>query len=400
MKKLLSVVSLLMCVAAVLSAGETRTYPSGRYEFICPATFAGIEEVAEACNSIRSSFNEVFRFDPDLPGTPSRVVILADKAEFDAYITERIGEPRNQFLFLKYSRPELSELVVYPQYGTGGFASIAGPVLNRQLFLQYLYGYVSEPPVWIRDGFQAWFEGLAWDKTARKVTRDANSAWLETAKNLYSDTQRRLDATAILSAVTGSYDSVRLYPQAWAFVAFLMNTEKPAYQRFIHETCLLLEGTEPYNRRSQKENTDIVMDRFVRFNSPVKADEDLAFWLSGQYTFNELLQFGVSLYNTAEYASARKRLAEAAVIRPEDPMLAYYLGLVAYALKEFPVAKDWYLKSLKYGAETATVNWALGLNALADKQYAESRTYLETAKTANPVKYTEKADKLISSMPK
>jgi len=81
-------------------------------------------------------------------------------------------------------------------------------------------------------------------------------------------------------------------------------------------------------------------------------------------------------------------------------MLSYYSGLVAYAEKDWAAAAIWYGTALKNGADASTVNWALGLNAYADKKYAESRIYLETAKAANPARYAEKADRLLSSMPK
>lgn len=416
MKKQRLTLAMLLFTAGFCLVQAEATYTAGHYSFTYPESFVGIEAVAESFNAYWSAFNEVFRFNPAPGSRINRVVILGDKAAFDAYLTERIGDKRNEYIFLKYAKPELSELVLFTDPNSSdskssdprssdprsvpGPAAFYGPVLNRQLFLQYLYSYVSEPPLWIRDGFQAYFEKLTYNPETRTVASGGYSPWLEAAKNLEADPARKLDTAAILSAVTGSYEAARYYPQAWAFVSFLLNTEKGDYQRFVSEACILLEGAEAYNTEAQQANTDLVKNRFSRFNTAEKSDADFVLWLSGQHTFAELLQSGVSLYNAGNYPAARPILLEAVKIRSEDPILSYYLGLTAYAEKDYPTADLWYQKALKNGADPSTVNWALGLNAFASKRYAESRVYLETAKSVNPARYAEKAAKLINSMPK
>jgi hypothetical protein len=366
---------------------------AGHYSITYPEGFSGVEPVAAYFNASWNAFNEVFRFEPATNGPSCRVLIIAEKDAFDAYIRARIGETRNGCIFLKYARPELSELVILGP-------PVPGPALNRQLFLQYLYSFVSEPPVWVRDGFQAWFEQLVPDTTSGVLVRESSSAWLETAKNLHSDPSRKLDVSEILAAETGSVEASRLYPQAWAFAAFLLSTENPEYQRFLYESCILLKGEAAVNTATQKENTARIAERFTRFYSAEKTDTDFSAWLSGQKTFNELLQEGVTAYNGGKYPPSRAALLKAEQIRSDDPLLVYYLGLVSYAEKKYREADEWYKKALAYGGESSTVNWALGLNAAADKRYAEARTYLEAARTANPARYGEKAAKMISSLPK
>ena len=96
----------------------------------------------------------------------------------------------------------------------------------------------------------------------------------------------------------------------------------------------------------------------------------------------------------------RKRLLSASAIRPGDPIVSYYLGLIAYSEKDYQQAEKWYKKSLGDGADVSTANWALGLNAYADKRYKDARGFIEAAKTANPARYGEKADALLNSMAK
>jgi tetratricopeptide (TPR) repeat protein len=397
----------MLCFAA------EQTFESDRYTVVYPDTFTGIEEATDAFKAMRSAFDVVFRFDSGPSYPVFRVVVLADKASFDSYVTARIGETRRDFLFLRYGDASRSEIVLYPQRGDAGYAAFAGPSLARALFLQYLYAYVPQPPLWILDGFQAFFENIEYDPASRKLSLSPNAPWLESAKTLHADPATSLDPVSILGALTGSFDSARYYPQAWAFATFLLSTENPEYQRFVHE-CALIIANVPVSAgtsgtgapaggaapRTQKELTDIVRARFVGFNDPEKAAADYSAWLSGQHTFNELVQSGVKAYNEGKFAGARIDLTAAAGIRNEDPLVTYYLGLVAYSLKEYAVAEGWYRKALESGGDVSTVNWALGLNAWADKRYAEAKVYLETARQSNPARYEKKVSDLISSMPK
>lgn len=397
-KKLLA--GLLLAIAVLPFAIADQTFASGHYSFSCPDGFVGTEETAAAFNALHSSFDEVFRFDSGSDAPVSRIVILADKSAFDKYVSDRIGESRNQFLFLRYADPAKSELVLYPLNAASGYASFAGPALNRQLFLQYLDSAIAEPPLWIRDGFQAYFENLSYDVVTKKLSHDAAAPWLETAKILHGDESRLIEPADLLSAVTGTFDSARFYPQAWAFVSFLVNSENSDYQRFLHECALLLSDGGPRNAKSQADNTGLLQSRFVRFNDAEKASKDYAVWLSAQHTFNELVQNGVSAYNSGNYPEARANLAKAQALRNTDPLVTYYLGLVAYAQKEYKVADGWYRKALESGGDISTVNWALGLSAYADKRYSEAKVYLETARSANPARYEKKVADLLSSMPK
>jgi len=372
----------------------------GHYSITVPDGYAKTQELAEAFNAFWAAFNEVFRFNPDTNGRKCNIVILPNKAAFDAYISERIGESRDQYVFLKYANPDVSQLVLYPNGTAEGYAAFAGPALNRQLFLQYLYGFVAEPPVWVRDGFQAWFERLTWNPTTKAIDASGYPAWLETAKRQAADPALRTSIGQILAAVTGAYDSARLYPQEWAFVAFLLSSETPIYQRFGHDTCVLLEGETGYNAESQQQNTDRIRNRFARYQSEISADADFARWLGGQKTFNELLQAGVSAYNGGNFSDANKQLLAAYAVRGTDPMVLYYLGLLAYSEKRYAEADAWYQKSLAAGGETSTINWALGLSAYADKRFAEAKRFIDMASSSNAARYGEKAKQILKSMPK
>ncbi len=400
MKRYRCVLFLSVMLIGAVHAQQNTVHTAGPYSITYPTDFSGIEELGSACNILRLEFNKVFHFNPDPLLKNYRILVLPDKIAFDAYIAARIGQSRGQYVFLRYNKPEMSELVVYPKAGTAGYAAFAGPALNRQLFLQFLYSYVAEPPVWIRDGFQAYFENLEADIGSQTAAHSRWSPWLESAKKMALNSESRIGSSELLSVSVALMDSARFYPQAWAFVTFLLNTEHPEYQRILHETCMILEGSSQYNVESQQENTDRIRNRFGRFIDFSYADADFTVWLSEQKTFNELVQSGVSSYNAGSIKESQRVLQEALSQKPADPLVLYYLGLCSYDDKQYSDAANWYLKCLENGGEPATVNWALGLTVYAEKKYKEARIYLQKAAAASPDKYSEKAAQLISSMPK
>jgi tetratricopeptide (TPR) repeat protein len=401
MKKTLSIALACLLAGTGLGAQEaTRTLASGHYDITCPEGLAGIESLADGLNGLWSMFNALFGFDPDQAKHRLKVTVLADKASFDAYVNARIGETRNQHILLRYPRPELSELVLYPAQALSGFEAFQGPSLNRQAFLQYLYSFALEPPVWVRDGFQAYFETATRDQATGSFSVKGVSPWLEQAKNLRADQARFIGSEELLSAITGSRESAVLYPQAWSLVSFLLSSGREEHRRFLHEAFMLLEDAEGVNGRTQKENTDAVKYRFARFNDFARTDEELTLWLKGLKTFNELVQEGVSDYNAGRYATSRKNLLLASDVKADDPIVLYYLGLVSYSEKDYPQAEKWYKAALAAGSDVSTTNWALGLNAYADKRYKDARQYIETARTVNPDRYGAKGETLLKSMPK
>ncbi len=397
MKKTLIALSLaiLACVSAAAEILET-----DHYSIEYPEGFQGMEEASRGFEAIRSSFDELFRFAGG--GSLGKVLVLADKAAYDEYLAGIIGTPRNQYLFLKYADPEASRLVLYPAQGKSGYAAFSGPDLNRQLLLQYLYRRINEPPLWIREGFQAYFENLVYDPSSGTLSTGGYSPWLETAKNLASDGSRYLSPEDVLSALAAQYESAAFYPQAWSLVKFFLSTERGDYLRFLHESFVLLDsaGGEGRNLLSQAENTDLVLERFARFTGPSGAERDFTLWLERQKTYAQMVQEGMDAYSAGSWAQARASFAAAFAVHPEDPMPLYYRGLTEYAAKEYAEADRWYKKALEAGAEPSTVNWALGLSAMAEGRNAEARAYLTTAKTANPARYGERADKLLKSLPK
>lgn len=400
MIKRLSALVISIFLLIPLGAQEMLEWKEGYYRFTYPDNFAGIEEVSRAFNSIRQHVNILFAYAEEEALYECRVTVLPDRKAFDAYLSSLIGETRNQFVFLKYSRPDMSELVLYPQKDLSGYEAFAGPSLNRQLMLQFLYSYTLEPPVWIRDGFQAWAERLVWNRDTGKVSESDYSPWIESARVLRSDPSRKLSIGNILSAVTGSYDTTQLYPQAWAFVSFILSDNRNEVRRFLHESFYILQGDGHYNSAAQSELTRRIQERWGRVQPDDNLESAFDQWLSTRMTFSEMVQSGVSEYNAGRNAQALQLLLQARAIRPEDPLLTYYLGLVEYAEGNYAEAENWYIQSLSFGAEASTVNWALGLNYLSLGREKEAIACLEAASQNNPDRYALRVEQLLKSLRK
>lgn len=389
-----------VCVlSAALSSQQRAEYETDHYSITYSPSLTEIADAGKGFERLRASFNEIFRFSDRKDGLKQKIVILADKREFDDYVVSKISQSRNQYIFLKYSNPTLSELVLYPANGRSGFAAFQGPSLNRQLFLQFMYSFVNEPPLWLREGFQAYFEGLEYDPQTDSLVESLRRPWLETAKTLRMDETKSLSLEDLLSAETGSYESSVLYPQAWAFVSFFLQSENPLYQRFLYETFLILTADTLFNEAKQKENTERVKQRYSDILSYEEGDLAFTRWLEGQKTYSDYFKGGVEAYASGLYEQARSGFISALAQQPKDPLSLYYVGLIDYAEKRFEEARIRYLESLEAGADPATVYWALGLNEWAAQRFSESKPYLEKAKNLNPVRYGERSDALIKSMP-
>jgi hypothetical protein len=391
-----------ICAATLVAvfpcfSGEIR---SGAYTFIVPDGMERPDSLIEAINGFRAEFNKVFAFDPDPDRLPHTIRVLESRKAFSDYCASRIGESREQFIFLKYSKPSLSELVIYPAEGKRGYAAFAGPSLTRQLMLQYLYGFSLEPPLWIREGFQAWAERLSWNVETKSVEQAAYSPWLESAKARRANPTERLSVEALLRAATGTYDSSVFYPQAWAFVAFLSSGIDPAYRRFLFEAFALLEGNGDYNTSTQAENTELIIRRFSRHADYQRAERDFDAWLNRQETYADILQSAISLYEGGMYPEADVSFGRAIAIRPLDPVVSYYRGLVFYAMGKHDLAKQWYVRAIELGADPAAGNWALALTSIAASNYGDARVYLERARSANPERYGERAELYFKTLPR
>ena len=167
-------------------------------------------------------YDGFFRYDPAGLKAKLNVREFKDKAGFDIYMNQIVGQSKDDFVYLHYPSPERSELLVFPKDEPDFSASLA-----HQAFVQFIKAFIPNPPLWIREGVAVGFESATWDDKAGKLSFPENLAWLETVKSL-KDRSLLMPLDKLL---TIGQDEARaeldvFYPQAWAFVSFLQNSER------------------------------------------------------------------------------------------------------------------------------------------------------------------------------
>src|SRR5208282_4680332 len=124
-------------------------------------------------------YNGFFRYDPADLKAKLNVREFKDKAGFDVYMNQIVGQTKDDFVYLHYPSPERSELLVFSKDEPDFSASLA-----HQGFVQFIKAFIPNPPLWIREGVAVCFESAKWDDKAGKLDFPENLAWLETVKSL------------------------------------------------------------------------------------------------------------------------------------------------------------------------------------------------------------------------
>ena len=342
-------------------------------------------------------YQRLFRFDPALFTRRFRVVSIGGAADYDAHIQARLGDLRPGAVYLHYAAPEKRELAVHRN------AEDLEPILAQQGFIQYLRGFVSAPPTWMREGFAVYFNNLGYDGDTDALSYEENLTWLETVKAWGSEgpsleSVLGFDIISAQATAQGTDDPGLLGPAdmqaaSWAFVSFLLNTEDQEYRRTLFESFQVLGDAA-----TAAENSWAVLRRAEPWVDQEALRQDYAMYLASRKTFSDLLGDGQKAYAKKDAMQAELSFLGALDLKPTHPAPYYYLGLLAYEQKAFDMAENHYRSALQYGADPALTQYALGLNAAAAGRSAAAKDYLNAAKKADPARYGAKADEALARL--
>lgn len=339
-----------------------------------------------------SAYAQLFRFDPTMLSGKLKIRAFGDQEAFDAYLSSKLGETREEASYLHYGaggrteQENLSELVLLR-------SAASGRIFAHQAFVQYLRAFIPNPPMWIREGFAVYFEGLGYDAAKGELTYEENLDWLETVKSW------GLKAPSIPSVMLADLEGVPLLDRttltgaSWALASFLLNTEEEAYRRTLYESFMTLDPA-----KSAADNAVAVASRSAVWLDSETALKDCTAYLTSRRTFPELIEAGRAAYAAKESDRAELLFMSAADTRPTHYAPHYYLGLLAYERKDYSLAENHYRTAEQLGADAALVNYALGINAASDGRKADAISFLEKAKAAAPARYAVKADELIARL--
>ncbi|MDR0452734.1 MAG: hypothetical protein LBH15_06795 [Treponema sp.] len=328
-------------------------------------------------------FNRVFRYEPVWLGDLYRVRAFNDGESYDAYVASRLGETRKGAVYLHYAQRERRELVIHRG------SPDEKQALPREAFVQFLRGFVSDPPSWILEGFAVYFSGFRYDGVLEKLEYTEHLAWLDSVKNLGRDAPSL--EWVLLADVLGRPDNFQ--GAAWSLVSFFMNTKNEAYYRTLGEVLLTLS-----DQAAADDNSKYAAQRVTAWTDLEVLRRDYGEYLISRKTFNDLLENGRSAYDTGDYLTADICFSSALNLRPDHYAPYYYLGLLSYKKRDYEIAENYYRLSLDRGASLSLISYARGVNAASAGRINEAVACLEEAAAVNPAQYRDKADTLIRQL--
>jgi tetratricopeptide (TPR) repeat protein len=390
MKKLTAAVLFTAVVSAALYAQYDNAGPirvEVRNQFFTVISDGGSYDAELLCREMEMRFevyNRLFRFNPaNLPG-PLRIMAFSDKYAYDNYVSSKLGSTRDGAVYLHYSQSERRELVI------NRGSPDEGRMLPHQAFIQFFRAFVPYPPTWMREGFAIYFNTLKFDKETRELQYEENLSWLETIKTL-GVRQPSLESV-FLADVNGMPEYMQ--PVSWAIVSFFLNSGGNGdYFRAITETFMLLSQD-----KSAAENSRTVLERLTSWNSLDTMRVDYNSYIASRQTFAELVDAGQNAYLDRDFATAESFFLAAMYQKPTHYAPYYYMGLLAYDENNYDSAEAYYLTSLQYGADSALVKYALGVNAATAGRNEEALAYLQEAAYESPERYRERAESIMSRL--
>ena len=386
-----SVCILILCGLTLASYGQTAYYHSASEHYRVSSDISEVHagNVAKRMESALTLFNSIFHFDITGLQSQMKVTIFGTKTAFDDYLENTIGKTRKGFAYIHYSDMSKSELVGFERESATLFYSS----LIRQGLIQFLQAFIPSPPVWLREGSAAYFEGSRWNEETDNFVFRPNLIWLSSLKSiLKGEDKKPLLMAEMLYMDTDSVESKIdiFYPQAWGMVSFLLDSDVKAYNRMFWDAISAMSAS-----RTEKENSQIVAQKAFQWTDEKKLLNDFTAHIAGLRTFNQLITDGVSEYSRGNLSSAVTIFKKALILEPKSYIPLYYLGLISYDEKDYIQAEGYYKKALNSGAEQSLTNYALGVNSFAANRFSQAVTYLTRAKADNPADYGDKVDSLL-----
>ncbi|MDR3201350.1 MAG: hypothetical protein LBT68_07805 [Spirochaetales bacterium] len=373
-------------LAAIAQSPAGYDTASNYYQITSEVSLDHAVQMGRNLDALFDLYNSYFRFDPVKLTGKLKVRILANKQRYDEYLHRFVPRSRDDFTYLHYNDSAKSELVGY-----AGDETSFRLALNHQAFIQFLRGFIQNPPLWIREGFAVFFENTIFDSAAGKVQYQENLAWLDTLKTMVTNKGEKLLPMQYLMKIDA--DGVRtnlesFYPQAWGVVSFLTNTTDANYSRLLWDSITVLQPAA-----GLEENENTVYERVFRWYNDRTLTADFIGYIESRKSFRSLVQSGIDLYSNNSLDEAEKTFQEALKLDDNNFVPYYYLGLIQYARKNYAAADREYGVAIEKSAPPALIYYAMGINALADNRPDAALDCLKKAGDADPA-YKQRAEDL------
>jgi tetratricopeptide (TPR) repeat protein len=362
------------------------------YRVLSETSQSQAEDLSRRMEAALALYNGIFHF--DLSQLPARftVRIFKDLDSFNAYVSSIISQTRSDFVFVSWSDPAKSELLCFPKDDKAFTSS-----LLHQGTIQFLKGFVDNTPLWLREGVATYLDASTYDSNAGTFTFRANLAWLGGLKALLrgETPQKMIPFSDLLNFTRDMAQASQetFMEESWGLVHFLLTSEQAQYNRIMWDAISSLDP-----KASLEDNSTRVRKRAFSWTPDQKLLQDFQAFILSLKTGNDLVQEGIDQYTKGDLTRAEQTFTDAVGLQPDSSAGWYYLGLIAYARKDYPRADDLYMKAFQLGANAAAINYALGVNAMAAGRNTDASKYLKFAKEANPAVYGDKVDALLKRL--
>jgi hypothetical protein len=364
------------------------TAQSDRYTVISELGAEDAQRLATTLEAYFKLYNSYFHFDATLLTSMLQARAFASKEAFDAYLTQVIGSTKDDFVYLHYPSLERSELLIFPKEDAEDYELS----LAHQAFVQYLKAFAPGAPLWLREGFAVYFEESRIPEGGTEAVYKQNLSWLETVKSYRTEKSLiPLGDFLSLSADAAKQKLQVFYPQSWAFVAYLLESDYKDANRFLWDAVAKLSRD-----KGAEETQARIYEMAKAWPGINDLERNFDGYLEGKRTFPEMVAYGIELFNKKEYDAAEDVFNAAVEVDGSNHVPYYYLGLIAYYAKKYAFAEAQYQQSLALGCEAGIANYALGVNAFVMGRSEDARSYLALAKEAAPGEYGAKADEILA----
>lgn len=358
MKKIMILLALIS--TALLYGQDVYTAETDHYRVESQISASDAEIKGDQLESFYSVFNDVFRF-PDLE-YKLNVQVLPNLSTYQSFTRTLTGTAYDSYVYIHHPKPVERELLLYE-----GSTEDMIFALAYQASIQFIMNHVSNPPLWIREGFSVYFSKSSGPELERKFAALKNKE-----NRIKIGTLVTMDNSAAAAVFTD------FRTEAWAFVTFLMNTDNKQYTRFLYDTISNLSSPAS---RSVKVTEDL-QDGFDTY-------------LKGFLTAQELMNLGVEHYNKGEAGAASESFTRLTALSPDSWQPYYFLGLLSYDAADYGNADKWYGKAGEKGAPEALVAYVTGLTAWKSERIDEAKGLLSKAIRLDKEKYEKKAGDIL-----
>lgn len=381
--------ALLLPVGLAAQTSSFSEFETDHYRVLSELGDEHAEQTAKKLETLLEVYNDYFHFDLDELPVKLRARFFRGESQYDTYLNRVIDQTRDDFVYLHYTDLAKSELVGFSLPDEEFDVS-----LKHQGFIQFLRAFVPNPPLWMREGFAVYFEEVEFDADVATATYRENLAWLETVQAAI-DGAVAVEPIGLEEMLTISVAQAReqidvFYPQSWGMVSFLLNSDSRDINRIMWDSISALDP-----EASLSENSLAVYEAAFRWlEEPVLLDQFVSY-LANRKSFRTLVQDGIDAYSEGNLEAADRSFNDALLLRDDNFIPHYYLGLINYDRKNYSLSDFFYQEALERGSTEALTYYALGVNAYADNRFEDAIAYLNRTIELDPAEYEDKAVQLL-----